>query len=151
MEHIKLVLRRKCNTWSTFIEVSRSPATVEYFGRQLVLPGKCKHLEHINLFLRGRRSTSSTSSSFCLASEHLEHLHRGQQMRRQFSTLGPGWFCATGAALGAHQACFASQVQHLEHLHTGQEKSGHNSILWAPARFAWQAHIKLVLRGKHST
>ena len=54
--------------------VRGSPAAVDYFGRRLVL--------------HGRRSTWSTSRSFCLA----------------------------GAALGAPPARFAWQAQHLEHL-----------------------------------
>ena len=66
-----------------------------------------------------------------------------------------GSFCVAGAALGAPQVRFASQVQHLEHLHRGQRKSGDEWCFWAPPHFAWQAqhleHLRLVLRGRCST
>ena len=62
--------------------VGGSPATIEANRRHLVL--------------RGKRSTWSTSGSFCVA----------------------------GAALGAPHARFAWQAQHFEHIHRGRRKSG---------------------------
>ena len=54
---------------------------------------------------RGRRSTCSTSVSFCMA-----------EVRRQVSTWTP--------------AAFAWQVQHSEDLHRGRRKSGDKWVLW---------------------
>ena len=80
--NISLILRGRCSTRSNSREVHGSPATIEYCGRRLRLPG--------------RRSTWSTSVSFCVA----------------------------GATLGAPQSHFAWQVQHAEHLQRGPRKSG---------------------------
>ena len=74
LEHLRLLLRDRGSSWSTFIEVGGSLATSDANGRRFVL--------------RGRRSTWSTSGSFCVA----------------------------GAALGALQALFAWQAQLLEHV-----------------------------------
>ena len=82
LQQLRLVLRGRRSPWSTFIDVHGSPATIDYFGRRIVL--------------RGRRSTCSSSGSFCVA----------------------------GAALGAAPAPW--QAQHLEHLHRGPRKSGDN-------------------------
>ena len=106
LEHLRFVLRGSCSTWTTFIEVRGSPVTIDYFGRHLVL---C-----------GRRSTWSTSGSFCVA----------------------------GAALGAPPARFAWQVQHLEHLRLvlrGRRSTWSTSGSFcvaggaSPVRFPWQA------------
>ena len=64
---------------------------------------QAQHLEHLRLFLRGRRSTWST---FIEAAE----------VWRRVMLLGAASFCVAGAALGAPQARFAWQAQHLEHL-----------------------------------
>ena len=53
LEHLSLILRGRCSTRSTSREVRGSPATIGYCGRRLRL--------------RGRRSTWSTSVSFCVA------------------------------------------------------------------------------------
>ena len=82
------VVLGKCSTWSTFIEVSGSPATSDDFGRRVVFAWQAQHLEHLQLVLRGRCSTWSTSVSFCVAV----------------------------AALGAPKSRFAWQVQHWTHL-----------------------------------
>ena len=54
--HVRLVLRGRSSTWSTFLEVGGSPATSD----MQIANGSC-------LVLRGRRSTWNTSSSFCVA------------------------------------------------------------------------------------
>ena len=56
LEHLRLVARRMrstCSTCSTSIEVGGSPATSEYYGRRLLVRGRC--------------STWSTSGSFGVA------------------------------------------------------------------------------------
>ena len=53
MEHLSLILRGRCSTRGTSREVRGSLATIEYCGRRLRLSG--------------RRSTWSTSVSFCVA------------------------------------------------------------------------------------
>ena len=76
------------STQSTSREVRGSPATIEYYGRRLLLRGRCSTWRTSVFILRGKCSTWRTSVSFCVA----------------------------GAALGAPQSHFAWQVQHSEHL-----------------------------------
>ena len=178
-----VVLRGRRSTWSTFIEVSGSPATSDGFGRRVVSPG--------------RRSTWSTSGLFCVAgaalgapqvpffawqAQHLEHLHRGQRKSATSDDVGRSvvlrgrrstWsisssFCVAGAAHGAPQVLvFAWQAQHLEHLRVvlrGRRSTSSTSGLFCvagaavgapPACFAWQAqrleHLRVVLRGTTSS
>ena len=97
---LSLILRGRCSTRSTSREVRRSPVTIaiESCGRRLRL--------------RGKRSTWSTSVSFCLAgaareaplslfarqAQHLEHL--GLILRGRRSTWSTSVsFCVAGAAL----------------------------------------------------
>ena len=168
LEHLRFVLRGRRSNWSTFIEVSGSPATSDDFGGR-----------------GSKRSTWSwsTSGSICVAgaalgapqarfpwqAQHLEHLHRGRQksghsvangrrllLRGRRSTWSTsGWFCVAGAELAAPPCHFAWHVQHSEHLHRGQRKSGDEWWLWAPRRFAWKAqhfeHLQPFLRGRCST
>ena len=54
LEHLRLVLRRRCSTWSTFIEARGSPATIDYFGRRFVLCGR-RALCVAGAILRGLR------------------------------------------------------------------------------------------------
>ena len=87
-----------------------------------------QHLEHLSLILRGRRSTWSTSVSFCVAGAALgappspfcaASAARGEtsaEVRRGLSTVDAGCVCVAGTALGAPQPHFAWQAQHLEHL-----------------------------------
>ena len=66
---------------------------------------QAQHLEHLSLILRGRRSTWSTSVSFCVAgAARGAPPERSAEARRGLSN-----FCGTPAA-------FAWQAQHLEHL-----------------------------------
>ena len=139
-----------CFAWQAqhFIELSENPATSDDFGRRVVL--------------RGRRSTWSTSGSFCMAGAALgapQVVLRG----RRWSTSSSS--SVAGAALGAPQARFARQAQHLEHLRLGFAwQAQHSEHLrsfcvagaGAPqARLPWQAqhleHLRLVLRGRCST
>ena len=122
----------------------RSPATIEYCGRRLLV---C-----------GRRITWSTSVPFCVAgAARGAPPERSVEVRRRLSTVGAGYICVAGAALGAPQCHFAWQVQHAEHLKRGQGKSGNApALLGAPqSHFAWQAqhleHLSLILRGRCST
>ena len=91
-EHLRFVLRGRCSTWSTFIEVGGSLATSDAFGSCLVLGSRrstwsisvsfcmagaalgaaqvrfawqAQHLEHLRLVLRGRCSTGSISAAYC--------------------------------------------------------------------------------------
>ena len=90
VQHPEHVLRGGRSTWSSFIEVRGSPATIDYFGRRLVLRGRC--------------STWSTSGLFCVAGAAL-----GAPQARF------AW--RAGAALGVRAPPrFAWQGQHLEHL-----------------------------------
>ena len=73
LEQLGLVLRGRRSIWSTFIELRGSPATSEYYGRRLLLLGRCSTWStSVRLVLRGRCSTWSSSGSFCVAG--LEHL-----------------------------------------------------------------------------
>ena len=140
MEHLRLVLRGRRSTWSSFT-VRGSPATSDAFGRRLVLRGRrstwstsgsfaWRAQEHLRLVLRGRRSTWSTSGSF-LRGRHStwsSFTVRGSPatsdafgrrlvlrgMRSTWSTSGS--FCVACAALGAPQVRFAWQAQHLDYL-----------------------------------
>ena len=143
------------STWSTFIEVSGSPASSDDFGRRVVLRGRrgtwstsssfcvagaalrapqarfawqVQHLEHLRLVLRGRRSTWSTSGSFL----------RGR--RGTWSTSGS--FCVAGTALGAPPARFAWQAQHLEHLRLVLRAKGStwSTIHTTPSTLHHQTH-----------
>ena len=97
----RLVLRGRCSTWSTFIEVRGSPATIDYFGRRLAL--------------RGRRSTWSTFIEVRGSPATIDP--SGVPSFRVALGAPPAPFCVAGAALGAPQARLAWQVQHLAHLH----------------------------------
>ena len=138
-----------------------------------------QHLEHLRLVLLGRRSTRSTSGSFCAAGATLGAPSlKSAAVRRRVMRLGTASFCVAGAALGAPQARFAWQAQHSEHLRlvlrgmrstwsTFIEVGGNYAFrrgvvlrgrpaLGAPqARFVWQAqhleHLRLVLRGRRNT
>ena len=149
---LRFVLRGTRSTWPAFIEVGGSQAKSDDFGRHLVFAWQAHclehlrfilHLEHLRLVLRGRRSTWSTSGSFCVA----------------------------GAALGAPPARFAWQAQHLEYLRFvlcgrgstwstfievggslatsddfGRRVAGAALGGASPARFAWQAQHMEYLR-----
>ena len=128
-----LISRGRCSTWSTSVsfsvaggirricrEVRGSPATIEYYGRRLLL-------EDLSLILRGRCSTRSitiyttssntTSSSligepqfhFAWQVQHSEHL--SVIFRRRCSTRSTSW---------------------------GLRKAGNDWVLWSLAAFAWQ-------------
>ena len=89
-------------------------------------------MEHLRLVFRGRRSTWSTSRSFCVASATLEQWAPSSFWRRSDAT----W---------STQARFAWQAQHLEHLHRGRAEVSFTLRVHAQhlehhqARFAWQA------------
>ena len=67
-------------------------ATIDYIGRRFGL----QHLGLIRLLLRGRRSTWSSSGSFCVAGAALGALLSRFAWQAQH-------FCVAGAALGAIQ------------------------------------------------
>ena len=138
--------------WSTSREVRGSPATIEYYGRRLLLRGRC--------------STWSTSVSFCVAGAPLAGRSTSREVcaevRRRLSTMD----AVAGAALGALQARFAWQVQHLEHLHRGAEVCVAGAALGAPqshfamagrtwstsVSFCWRqhsVHLSVILRVQH--
>ena len=92
-EHLSLILRGRCSTRSTSRDVRGSPATIEYCGRRLRL--------------RGRRSTWSTSVSFCVAGAiRGAHPERSAEARRRLSTVGAGCVCVAGTALGSTSVSF---------------------------------------------
>ena len=133
MEHLRPVLSGRCSTWSSFIEVRGSPATIDYFGRRLVLRGNVAGaaiLEHLRLALRGR------------CRQHLEHLHRGPRKS------GDDWSpLPLGTALGAPPARFAWQAQHLEQLQARFEWQVQH-LEQLQARFVWQVqHLEHLHRG----
>ena len=84
------------------MEVSGSPATVEYFGRRLVFAWQ-QHLEHISLvlpwfhFLRGRCNIWSTRKLATIESFGRPFVLRGRCTTWSTSVS----FCVAGAALGA--------------------------------------------------
>ena len=90
------------STHNTSTPSSHSPSTRHHQHTIMNTKHHLTHHQHnimnLRLVLRCKRSTWSTSSSFCVA----------------------------GAALGAPPARFAWQAQHLEHLHRGPRKSGDN-------------------------
>ena len=147
MEHLRFVLRGRCNTWSTFIEVRGSPATIEYFGRRLVF--------------RGRRSTWSTSGSFCIPrrstwSTFIEA--RGSPATIDYFRRRPVFVAGASLGaprLGAPRALFAWQAQHLEHrqfvLHGRRSTwSIFIQVRGSPATIDCFGR-RLVLRGRRST
>ena len=121
-----------------------------------------QHLEHLSLLLRGRRSTWSTSVSFCVAGaargappERSAEVRRGLnsycgrrlRLRGRRSTWSTSVsFSVAGAARGAPPERSAEVRRGLNNY------CGH---LWMPAAFAWQAqhleHLSLILRGRRST
>ena len=156
-------MRGRHSTWSTFIEVRGSRATIDYIGRRFGL--------------RGRRSIWGPSGSFCVAgaalgaplarlawqAQHLEHLHRGQRkpgddclhwapLRAQH--LGPIRLvlrgrCSTWSTFIEVRGSRATidyigrrfvlrgrpwQAQHLEHLHRGPRKS-RRLITFIPVKY----------------
>ena len=90
------------SAWSTFIEVGGSPATSGTNGRRLVLCGRPGSTRSTYLH-RGRRKSGD---EWCVWA------FRGKRSTRSTS----GSFCVAGAALGAPQARFAWHAQHLERL-----------------------------------
>ena len=128
--NISLILRGRCSIRCSAREVRGSPATIEYFGRRLLLRGRC--------------STWSTSVSFCVAGAAFgAPPERSAEVRRRLNTMAwtpaafarkvqeledlslilsgrcstrstPVPFCVAGAALSASQSHFAWQVQHSE-------------------------------------
>ena len=111
-------LRGSCNTWSTFIEVRGSPATIDYFGRRFVFSWQAQHLEHLSLILRGKCSTWITSGSFLRGSCSTWSTFievRGSPATIDYFGRRFVFFVA-GASLGAPQSHFAWQLQHLDHL-----------------------------------
>ena len=84
-DHLIVILRGRCSTRRMSREVRRSPATIEYYGRRLLLRGEC--------------NTWRTSVSFCVAGAAL-----GTPQSH---------FAWQGAEIGASQGHFALQVQQL--------------------------------------
>ena len=137
----------RCSTWSTSREVR------EYYGRRLLL--------------RGKRSTWSTSVSFCVAGavlgatrersaevrqvQHLEHFRLILRGRRSASTSVS--FCVAGAALGAPPETSAEVRRQVSTMDAGCFCVA-GAALGAPqSHFALQAqqHLVSFLRGKCST
>ena len=127
------------------------------FALQARFAWQAQHLEHFRLLARGRRSTWSTSGSFCMAGAALgaPSLEVGGSLAtsdangRRFVWCGrrnawstSGSIGVAGAALGAPRACFAWQAQHSEHLHI--EVGGSPAMIDANGR-------RFVLRGRRST
>ena len=164
MEHLRLALRGRHSTWSTFIEVGRSLGTSDAFSLRLVL--------------RGRRSTWSISGSFCVAgaplgaspvrfawqAQHLEHLRFVLRGRRNTWSIS-GLFCVAGAALRAPQVRFVWQAQTWSTIiEVGASLAtidafgrhlllpGRRSLGASPFRLAWQAqHLEHLHRGRQKS
>ena len=94
----------RCRPWNTFIEVHGSPATIDYFGRRLVL---C-----------GRRSTWSTSGSFCVAGAALGAPQAGFAWHVQHLGRTSGSFCVAGAVVEASQLRIAGHFFRAQTIHT---------------------------------
>ena len=137
-EHLSVILRGRCSTRSTSREVRGSPATIEYYGRRLLVCGMCstwerprksgddwvlwtpaacacqvQHLEDLSLILRGRCNTRNIFLSGAALGDPPE---RSTKVRRRLSTVDAGCLCVASAALGGPQSHFARQVQHSEYL-----------------------------------
>ena len=128
-EHLRLVLRGRQSTWSTFMGVRGSRATIDYIGRRFGLRGRrsiwgssslfcvagaalgapparfawqVQHLEPLWLVLHGRRSTWSTFTEVRASPATIDCIGRCVGLRGRRSIWGPsGSFCVAGAALGA--------------------------------------------------
>ena len=115
LEHLTLILRG--STRSTSREVHGSPATIEYCGRWLHLPGRrntchfawqVQRLERVSFILRVRCYTQSTSVSFCMAgAPHRAPPERSAEVRQRLSTVDASCVCLAAAALGAPHSHFA--------------------------------------------
>ena len=93
LEHLRLVLRGRCSTWSTSGSFCVAGAALGARQARFCVAGaalgapparfawQAQHLEHLRLVLRGRHSTWSTSGSFCVPRAALgapstqHHLH----------------------------------------------------------------------------
>ena len=133
LEHLSLILRGRCSFRNTFRKVRCVFVAGAAFGApRFHFAWQVQHLEHLSpFFLRGRCSTWSTSVSFCVAAQQLEHL--AFILRRRCSTWStfrevrgsPATIEYCGRQLLLRCRCstwrtsaffFEWQVQHLEHL-----------------------------------
>ena len=135
LEHLSLILHGRCSTRSTFREVLGSLATVEYYGRRLLLRGKCSTWTSVSFCVAGHGAALGASQChFAWQVQHSEHLQGGPRKS------GDDWVLWALAA-------FAWQVQHLEDLSFW--------VPWALAAFAWQVQhledLSFILRGRCST
>ena len=135
---VQHLCRGKCSTRSTSREVRGSPATIEYYGRQV------EHLEHLSLILCGRCSTCVVASAALGAPPE-----RSAEVRRRLSTMDAGCFCVAGGALGAPQSHFAWQVQHLCRGKCST-RSTSREVRGSPATIEYYGR-RLLLRGRWST
>ena len=116
-------LRGRCTTPRSFRELGGpqshfawqvqhlgSPATIEYYGRRLLLRGRCSSLEDLSFILRG---TQITSFSFCVAGAALGAPPERSKVRRRLSTMEACSFCVAGAAFGGPQSHFAWHSDHV--------------------------------------
>ena len=159
LEHLSVILRGTYSTRrSTSREVRGSPATIEYYGRRLLLRGRC--------------STWSTSASLCGAGAGLGAApERSAEVRRRLNTMDADCFCVADAALGALQSHFAWLVAGAT-FGAAPERSAEvrrrlstmdadcfcvaGAALGAPqSHFAWQVqhsvHLSVIVRGRCST
>ena len=180
LENLSFILRGRCSTRSISVsfsvagaalgappEVCGRPATIEYYGRWLLLRGRFQHLEDLSLILRGRqhsehlsvilRGRCSTRSTSKEAAEVLQGLSTMEAGCCCVASAACTWrtsvsFCDAGAVLGGPQSHLAWPVQQL----------------WTPAAFAWQVaalggiqshfawqverleHLSVILRGRCS-
>ena len=138
-EDLSLILRGRCSTRSGCREVRASPATIEYYGRRLLLRGTCSAWRpSVSFCVAGTRSTSREAA----------------EVRRRLRTMDAGCFCVARAALGGPQCHFAWQA--LGAPPERPRKPGDDWGLWTPAAFAGQVqhsdleHLSLILRGRPS-
>ena len=78
-EHLRLVLRGRRSTWSTFLEVGGSLATSDANGCRLVWRGRCSTWSTSGSFFVAGAALGAAQARFVWQAQHLEHLRRGRQ------------------------------------------------------------------------
>ena len=116
--------------------VRGSRATIDYIGRRFGLRGRRSIWGSSGLFCVAGAALGAPLARFAWQAQHLEHLHRGAQVRRRLIALGAASVCVAGAAIGAHPVRFAWHVEHLAPLWL--VLCGRRSISSPSILFAWQ-------------
>ena len=166
--HRSVILQGRCSTGGPPERLVEGPAAIEYYGRRLLLRGRCTWRTSVSL--RGRCSTRSISVSFCVASAALggSPAERFVEVRQRLSTMGAGCFCVAGAlggpqshfvwpgaALGAPPKRSAQARRRLSTMGAGCFCLAGAALGGPQSHFAWQVqhleHLGFIARGKRST